>query len=346
MTQPSLHKRLSTLLGSLLGWAGILAVLIFIAVLVMLYVSGDGSEFSSDPLPATSTTPAATPDGLVDDVRHRALSADFGVVYNANAINLQPTFTAPFTTKQPIPNFATIQDVPSKKQAYFTYIGDMSSRINQVIAVQRQFILDLQRKYQHNTDNPIEFTSQETQALAYLKDVYRIKARGTSEVLSQLVHRVNLIPTPLVQVQTANESGWGTSRFAKKGYNFFGLWCYQSGCGFVPKQRTEGMTHEVAKFNSLARAMYRYKLNLNRNRAYRTLRDIRADYMHRNPASETLSEAGAGMIHDELALSHAMIGGLSAYSERGEDYIDELRGMLAFNAPLLESSNAATTAYD
>jgi len=134
--------------------------------------------------------------------------------------------------------------------------------------------------------------------------------------------RVNTIPVELIQVQTANESGWGTSRFAVQGYNFFGLWCYETGCGFVPKKRAEGMTHEVAKFSTPAQGMYRYVRNLNRNRAYRQLRIKRLSLSQASPS---------------LSFQHAMelTTTLGSYSERGQDYIDELQSMLRVNRSLL-----------
>jgi Bax protein len=95
----------------------------------------------------------------------------------------------------------------------------------------------------------------------------------------------------------------------------FGLWCFRKGCGFVPKQRIEGAQHEVAKFPNLARATYTYMRNLNRHNAYKSLRDIRSTLrQHERPISG-------------VALSE----GLMQYSERGEDYIDELQQMIRVN---------------
>ena len=233
--------------------------------------------------------------------------ADFGVVFNEDEIQLGPNFTQ----GKPIPQFSQIRDIKTKKLSYFDYIGQTSKQINQVIAIQRQFLLSIQNKASISTAEQLAFN--------YLSSTYQVKNAPQSEMIKRLLHRVAPIPTPLVQVQTANESGWGTSRFAQKGYNFFGLWCYQTGCGFVPQQRSVGMSHEVARFDSLASAMYRYKLNLNRNRAYRKLLDIRARHMS----------------DDSFALSYAMIGGLEAYSERGDAYITELRNMLEFNREYL-----------
>ena len=94
-------------------------------------------------------------------------------------------------------------------------------------------------------------------------------------MLETLIRRVDTIPEALVLVQAANESGWGASRFAQKGYNFFGLWCFKKGCGFVPKQRDDDAVHEVAKFRDLSHAVMTYIRNLNRHYAYKDLRVIR-----------------------------------------------------------------------
>ncbi|MBE1288299.1 MAG: mannosyl-glycoprotein endo-beta-N-acetylglucosamidase [Alteromonadaceae bacterium] len=262
-------------------------------------------------LPKTSQTPIKTIETGYLDTTNALLKAGneatFGVVFNDYEIQLVPNFSQ----GKPIPQFGQIPDVKSKKSTYFEYIGQMSERINQIIIIQRQFLISIQNKPSLSTTEQLAFN--------YLSHTYRVKNAPQPEMIKLLLHRVAPIPTPLVQIQTANESGWGTSRFARKGYNFFGLWCYQTGCGFIPKQRIEGMNHEVARFDSLAKAMYRYKLNLNRNRAYREMRDIRARQMS----------------DDSFALSYAMIGGLKAYSERGDAYIDELRNMLEFNREFL-----------
>ena len=116
-------------------------------------------------------------------------------------------------------------------------------------------------------------------------------------------------------MQAANESAWGTSRFAQQGYNFFGLWCYKKGCGFVPARRNSGANHEVAKFENLSRATYTYMRNINRHDAYRELRHIRASLRR------------AQLPVTGLALAE----GLMNYSERGAAYVNELQNMIRYN---------------
>ena len=231
-----------------------------------------------------------------------------------------------------VPEFTDIQDVKTKKHTYFQFIGKLAYQNNQLILRKRSFIQNLVTDYASLLDSDPELSITEFQAgllssseqdkLQFLLEEYRIKSHKVSDVLLELLLRVNIIPIELIQVQTANESGWGTSRFAVQGYNYFGLWCYQTGCGFVPKHRTEGMTHEVAKFSTPAQGMYRYVLNLNRNKAYRQLQIKRQTLLH----SRKLTSF-------ELAMQ--LTTTLEAYSERGQAYIDELQSMLRVNRSLL-----------
>ncbi len=129
------------------------------------------------------------------------------------------------------------------------------------------------------------------------------------------MRRVNVIPPSLALAQAANESGWGTSRFAREANNYFGQWCYETGCGLVPARRDKNKTHEVAAFESPKESVGRYINNLNSNRAYQSLRDIRSRLIANN----------------EPVTGYALAAGLNRYSERGADYVSELRAMIDYN---------------
>ncbi|GAL25529.1 putative Bax protein [Vibrio variabilis] len=94
-------------------------------------------------------------------------------------------------------------------------------------------------------------TSEQEATAKRLGKLYNLEPTNVDyEWLESMLTRVDVLPEALVLTQAANESAWGTSRFAKEANNYFGQWCYSKGCGLVPLQRTEGMTHEVAKFSS------------------------------------------------------------------------------------------------
>jgi Bax protein len=134
-----------------------------------------------------------------------------------------------------------------------------------------------------------------------------------------MLSRVNVLPKALVLTQAANESAWGTSRFATKANNYFGHWCYTKGCGLVPRQRNEGSSHEVATFSSSQESVHRYFMNLNRNRAYADLRAIRAK----------LAAQGDNLL--TTASATELTNGLLKYSERGSDYVTDLQAMIRHN---------------
>lgn len=150
---------------------------------------------------------------------------------------------------------------------------------------------------------------------------YALPESGVDDAwLNEMLLRVDVLPPSLVLTQAANESAWGTSRFAKEGNNFFGQWCYSEGCGLVPLQRVEGATHEVAKFNSPQESIHAYFMNVNRNTAYESLRKIRAK----------LAEEGQNLKSEDAAI--ALTNGLLGYSERGQDYVNDLQNMIQHNS--------------
>jgi len=134
-------------------------------------------------------------------------------------------------------------------------------------------------------------------------------------LLKRLYHRIDMIPPGLVLAQAANESGWGTSRFSKEVNNLFGEWTYRAEHGVLPLRRPEGATHYVRRFENLRDSVESYLKNLNRNRAYRSLRQIRARMRQQGhePDAITLAE------------------GLKHYSARGEKYVSEIRAMIHGN---------------
>ena len=51
---------------------------------------------------------------------------------------------------------------------------------------------------------------------------------------------VDIIPNSIALAQAANESGWGTSRFAKEYNAYFGEYTYNQKIGVIPAEREEG----------------------------------------------------------------------------------------------------------
>jgi Bax protein len=93
--------------------------------------------------------------------------------------------------------------------------------------------------------------------------------------LSKLKIRMDIIPVSIALAQAANESGWGTSRFALEGNALFGQWTW-SKKGLSPKNKDPDQSHKIMQFQVLKASVRAYKNNLNSHNAYKEFRQARA----------------------------------------------------------------------
>ena len=195
------------------------------------------------------------------------------------------------------PEFDKIEDVQEMKKTFFNYLLPEINKKNNKIQLIRKKIIE-------------KDLSKEELTKLYIK--YRI---NEDSEITALLEKIDIIPPSLVLSQAALESNWGRSRFAKFYHNYFGLWCFERGCGVIPKKRDKGDTHEVAKFSSPEKAIDFYFLSINRNKSYEVLRKIRQD-----KRSKSQSITG-------LSLSE----GLTNYAEIGYEYVDRIRRVITSN---------------
>lgn len=123
-----------------------------------------------------------------------------------------------------------------------------------------------------------------------------------------LLERVDAVPTSIILAQGALESSWGSSRFAREGNSVFGMWTWRDQ-GIVPARRDDGKTHKVRSYDNILDAVRAYQLTLNRLDPYEQFRQLRRQ------------------TDDPLILAE----GLSLYSERGKEYVDELKNIIMAN---------------
>jgi Bax protein len=215
------------------------------------------------------------------------------------------------------PNFTQITDVNVKKTTFFEYMLPMIRRANAKILTERNTISRIRGSFAEHR----MLTASDRQALLPLLEKYNIDTGEdqdndiTVSHLTELLTRCDIVPAALILAQSANESAWGTSRFATKGNNFFGLWCFSPGCGLKPSQRNEGANHEVAKFESVNSGVEYYVQTINTHFAYEQLRLIRAELRADN----------------EKITGTVLAEGLLRYSERGQAYVDEIKHMIRYN---------------
>ncbi len=222
----------------------------------------------------------------------------------------ETTVVTPVTV---FPDFASIENVNVKKRQFFDYLEDYIVAENKSIAEIRTELLPLAEI----ANSGVNFSQLERNWIQDLAEDYRIDTVDKSDraIANELVLRVDEIPVSLVLAQAANESAWGTSRFALEGNNIFGQWCFEEGCGIVPRRRRSGATHEVKRFDSIEDSISGYFQNINTHQSYRYLRELRADMR------------GANAELDSILLA----SGLGRYSERGDHYVDEVQNIILQN---------------
>lgn len=215
----------------------------------------------------------------------------------------------------PLPDFAAIDDVARKKQAFFAYLLPMVEAHNARVRAIRGELRALRSRIERGD----ALTSADWDRVAEFARRYRVTLEDDApldvEIVDRLLRRADVLPPSLVLAQAAAESAWGTSRFARTANNLFGEWCFTAGCGIVPARRAAGAKHEVEDFDSVYDSVDSYFRNLNSHPAYRGVREQRL-------AART---AGRPIRGAELA------AGLTRYSERGQAYIEELRAIMRVN---------------
>ena len=133
--------------------------------------------------------------------------------------------------------------------------------------------------------------------------------------LAKLKMRMDIVPVSVALAQAANESGWGTSRFALEGNALFGQWTW-SKKGISPKNKDPNQTHKILQFQILKASVRAYKNNLNTHNAYKEFREARAQ----------LRENGKQIIGLDL------IKYLKNYASDGEQYVSILDNIIRKNS--------------
>jgi len=210
-----------------------------------------------------------------------------------------------------------IIDAKTRKLRFFALLKPLAEAENARILKLRQRVSVLKRKARAYTQNDM-------QLIRKLAQNYRIPLSGqpTGVFWARLEKRVDVVPVELALAQAANESAWGTSRFARQGNNFFGQWCYVAGCGIVPTRRNAGATHEVKAFDSPGASVQAYIHNLNTTSAYKSLRGIR---LHLRRAKQPLNAL-------------ILASGLAGYSERGAAYVKSIQTIIRHNRTLMQAA--------
>lgn len=283
----------------LLVAAAFLAPILAATVLIVLLNSRPPAEI-----------PVGAPSVNLEPVKARS-SESLADLFSSMDYQWPPQEPLPPAELRTLPHDLDQQAVSMRKSLFFRALAPLIAAENARIFRQRQQLKSaLQRLEADPTDAQAEI------ALLSIAEEYGMDVRGEiGEIQHELLWRVDIIPPGLVLAQAANESAWGTSRFAREANNLFGMWTWDKSKGIKPKQRAEDATHYIRIFSDLRSAVRNYLHTLNTGAAYSDLRNIRARARQQGNAPSAV----------ELA------AGLERYSQRGKAYVNEIREMIRYN---------------
>ena len=238
--------------------------------------------------------------GTVADLRDKFSAASFDMSAVRHGSRPVPRLFA-----DALPHdFKTLAEVGKLKQTFFQMVLPLALKVNEEILADRHQLLLLQKKILAGR----ALSDEQQEWLGELAARYDTSPGDMPE----LMRRVDAISPALALAQSAEESGWGRSRFALKGNALFGQKIWGKGLGILPQQRHDGSRYRVRTFSSLLDSVRSYAQNLNGHPAYDDFRVRRAEMRTRDAALDP----------------YGLIETLTAYSERREYYVQTIQKIL------------------
>ncbi|HEX2668516.1 MAG TPA: glucosaminidase domain-containing protein [Gammaproteobacteria bacterium] len=231
-------------------------------------------------------------------------------IFSSEDYDWPPQDTVPPFAVQALPYGLDTLDKAEKKTVFYRALLPIVLAENSRIWNERVFLL------QQFGLGAVDVQSDAGREVARIADRYRVDGDlNEPATRDTLLRRVDVVPVTLVLAQAAQESGWGTSRFALESNNLFGIWTWDEDAGSVPLNRRTDATHMVRVYPDIETSVRAYLHNINIGFAYTDFRDLRADMR------------SAGKPLDPFALA----GTLDRYSAAGDIYVNDIRQMLHSN---------------
>ena len=210
-------------------------------------------------------------------------------------------------------DLADMSPVSAKKRLFVQAVLPIVLQVNEEITSARWRLERLaDRLTRADTLSPADTISPaDREWLVAMADLYRTDPFDVQELLN----RMDVVPPSLALAQAAEESGWGTSRFARQGNALFGQYTYNAKSGILPARRDADRRHRVRSHDNLLAAVRAYVHNLNSHWAYEDFRRRRAQ----------LRRSGGQLD------GHALAGELRSYSERRGAYVQTIRQIIRQN---------------
>jgi len=204
-------------------------------------------------------------------------------------------------------DLAEVRIAAQRKDMFVAMILPLVLRENEEIATNRTRLMDIVERSEGEGKLPAD----DRLWLAAMAERYDTDPAN----LAELSRRLDIVPPSLALAQAAEESGWGTSRFASEGNALFGQRVYGTGEGMAPASRAADESFRVRAYSDLGGAVRSYIHNLNTHPAYASFRKERAK---KRAADQSLT-------------GHALAETLMRYSERGIDYVKTLQSLIRAN---------------
>lgn len=272
-----------------------IAVLV-ISILLIGYVFLRGTEEPPVMPPPVEAISASSTEQLED-------------ILSAYDYDWPPSDTIPPVALETMPPGMGELEVERKKSLFFRTILPLVLVENERIRRKREFV-------RHALANFESLSKKERRRLDAIAGEYKVEENLADEpARNRLLRRVDIIPVSLALAQAANESAWGDSRFTMDGNNLFGVWTWDESSGITPKRRKEGKKHLVRAYPDLRFSVRAYMHTLNTGHAYAGFRRKRREMRQNDRVPDGLVLAGL----------------LERYSERGMDYVAEIRDIIRGN---------------
>ena len=170
-------------------------------------------------------------------------------------------------------DFYSIKDAKIKKEKFINLLLPLIMAENNKILSFRYQIKKIQNLLNLNkTLNKRDQMFIEKLAFEYS---VKVKNRHKVDIINDLLDHIDVIPNSIVLAQAANESGWGSSRFARDFNALFGQYTYDSNNGVKPFARDEGAKHLIKFFPTINQSIESYFNNINTHIAYYDFRKAR-----------------------------------------------------------------------
>lgn len=208
-----------------------------------------------------------------------------------------------------------VESAETRKTVFIKAVLPSILRANEEVVDRRRKLEALSRK----TELGQGLSDSERVWLDEMAALYDIKKPNLSELLS----RIDVVPPSLALAQAALESGWGTSRFAQNGNALFGQKIFIDSDEAMPSYNRQGKEmFRMRSFDDVQGSVRSYVHNLNSHPAYANFRKLRAEMRGK-------SEPGRNDFGPQAA--DALAKTLLRYSERGADYIKDVRHLMQIN---------------